>query len=123
MNQRRSLFAVVATAGLALALTLVTSVAEARVSWSVGIDVPGVAIGVAAPQPYYYAPPPVYYAPPQPVYAPPPVYYRQPRPVYYAPPVVVAPPVVYYRGGYGHGYGHRDRHDRYDRHDRRRDWR
>ena len=124
MIQRRSLYALAASAGVALAMLTTAGAAHAHggVSWSVGIGAPGVAVGVASPQPYY-APPPVYYAP-QPVYVPPPppVYYRPARPVYYAPPVVVAPPAVYYgggyRGGYGHGHRHHDRH-----HHRGRDWR
>jgi hypothetical protein len=66
--------------------------ASAGVSWSVGVNVPGVYIGAAAP--VYYPPAPVYY-PPAPVYYAPP-------PVVYAPPVVVRPPVRYY--GYGRPY-------------------
>ena len=95
--------------------------AQARdVYWSVGVGVPGVAVGVGAPQPYY-APAPVYMPPP-------PVYYR-PRPVYVAPPPVVygpppgayGPPPVYYGGGW------RDRDDwrryrRWHHRDRDRDW-
>lgn len=113
MIQRRSLYALVASAGVALAMLTASGAAQAHggVSWSIGIGTPGVAVGVAAPQPYYYSPPPAYYAP-QPVYVPPPpVYYRPARPVYYAPPVVVAPPAVYigggYRGGYRGGHHHR----------------
>lgn len=121
MIQRRSLYALAASAGVALAMLTAAGTAQAGggVSWSVGIGAPGVAVGVASPQPYYYAPPPAYYAP-QPVYVPPPppVYYRPARPVYYAPPVVVAPPAVYYGGGYRGGYGHGHRH-----HHRGRDWR
>lgn len=125
MTQRRSLSALVASAGVALALLAGSGVAQARdVSWSIGVGVPGVVIGAGggyAPPPVYYAPPPrpVYYSPPA-VYAPPPpVYYAPPpRPVYYAPPVVVAP-YGYYRDGGRH------RHDRgyYDRGHGRRDWR
>lgn len=117
MIQRRSLYAVIASAGVALAFLTGAGAAQAGagVSWSVGIGAPGMAVGVASPQPYYYAPAPVYYAPPT-YYAPPPppVYYRPARPVYYAPPVVVAPPTLYFRGGYrpGHGgpRGHGARH-------------
>lgn len=127
MIKNRSLYALAAAAGVALAALGGASTAQARdVNWSVGVSSPGVAIGVGngysvytSPAPIYYAPPPAYYAPPP----PPPVYYAPPRPVYYAPPVVVAPPGYgYYRGGGRHDRPHRhdrhDRHDRYDRHDR-----
>ncbi|RYF00226.1 MAG: hypothetical protein EOO32_07340, partial [Comamonadaceae bacterium] len=69
MTQRRSLYAIAASAGVALALLAGSGVAQARsdVSWSIGVGVPGVVVGAGGG----YAPPPVYYAPP-------------PRPVYYA---------------------------------------
>ena len=116
MNLVRSTFFKWAAAGAVAAAALFgASAATARsdVSWSVGINAPGVSLGVAAPT--YYAPPPVYYAPPPVYYRPaPPVYYR-PAPVYYAPPppVYYQPGPGYYRGydhgrGYGHGHGHRD---------------
>ena len=126
MTQRRSWFAAVASAGVALALLAGAGAAHARsdVYWSVGVGAPGVALGVGNAAPVYYAPPPpVYYAPPPVMYAPP--VYRAPRPVYYAPPVIVAPPVRYY-GGNGHWRGHHHRHDRRDYRDHRggrRDWR
>ena len=76
--------------------------ANGGVSWSLGINTPGVALGVAAPT--YYNPPPVYYNPP-PVYSNPAPVYVPPRPVYYSPPpVYVAPQPIYYgppRGYYG----------------------
>ena len=115
MNLVRSTFFKWAAAGaVATAALLGASAASARsdVSWSVGINAPGVSLGVAAPT--YYAPPPVYYAPPQ-VYAPPPVYYR-PAPVYYAPPPVYYRPAPGYYRGYGHGHGNGHGHGR-------RDWR
>jgi hypothetical protein len=68
--------------------------AQARgVNWSVGVNVPGVAIGVGAPA--YYAPYPSYYGG---YYAP--AYgayygYANYAPAYVAPPVYYAPPVVY----------------------------
>ncbi|SFD56498.1 hypothetical protein [Paracidovorax konjaci] len=108
MTKNRSLAAIAATAGMGLALLAASGAAQARdVFWSVGINSPGVVLGVGGgpgvvygPPPAYVAPPPVYYSPPAPVYyAPPPVAYVPPRPVYYAPP----PPVVY-GGGYGY-YG------------------
>ena len=102
MTKNRSLYAMVAATGVALAALGGAGAAHAHggVSWSVGIGVPGVVVGAsngygypayAAPAPVYVAPSPVYYTPP------PPVVYA-PRPVYYAPPpVVVAPSYGYYR--------------------------
>lgn len=109
MTQRRSWFAAVATAGMALALMAGAGTAQARsdVYWSVGVGAPGVAVGVGNAAPVYYAPPaPVYYAPPAPVY------YAPPRPVYYAPPAVMyAPPQQLYYGGHRHRH-HHHHHDR-----------
>jgi hypothetical protein len=103
-------FARLAASGLALAALMAAGAAQARgdVYWSVGVNSPGVALGVASAPPVYVAPPPVYYAPPPPVYvAPRPVYYGPP-PVYYAPrPVYRAAPPVVVVPGYGYGYGHR----------------
>ena len=109
ITQRRSWFAAVASAGVALALMAGAGTAQARsdVYWSVGVGAPGVAMGVGNAAPMYYAPPPpVYYAPPPEVYVP-------PRPVYYAP-----PPPVYYRGHDHHwrGHHHHDRHRGHDGH-------
>lgn len=113
MTVRRSLWAVVASAGVAAVLMLGAGSAQARgdVAWSVGIGVPGVVVGASNFGATVYAPPPV-------VYAPAPVY-RAPAPVYYAPPPVVYAPPVYYaprpywngHGRYkhrGHRHGHRD---------------
>ncbi len=89
---------ILATGLLALGALGAAGVAQARdVYWSVGVNSPGVAVGVGnAP---YYPPQPVYVAPP------PPVYYA-PRPVYYAPqPVYYGPPAVVYRPGWGGYYG------------------
>ncbi|MDH6165752.1 hypothetical protein M2282_000880 [Variovorax boronicumulans] len=113
MSLTRSTFFKWAAAGVvaAGALFAATSAsARSDVSWSVGVGLPGVAVGVGGPA-YYpapvYSPPPVYYAPPAPVYYnPPPVYYR-PAPVYYGPPAYYGP--RYYGGGYyrgGHRHGH-----------------
>jgi hypothetical protein len=101
------------TAGAAIAAGALFTAASANasgVSWSVGINAPGIAVGVAAPQPYY-APAPVYYAPPPVYYRPPPPVYYRPAPVYYGPPAprYYGPPRGYYRnhGHYGHGHrGH-----------------
>ena len=104
----RSVVLAGATATLALAALSFAGAAQARddVSFSVGIGVPGVSVGVTnaypvyAPQPVYVQPAPVYYQPA-------PVYY-QPRPVFVQPqPVYVAPQPVFY--GRPHGWhGHRD---------------
>ena len=116
MSQRRSWFAALASAGVALALMASAGTAQARndVYWSVGVGAPGLAVGVGNAAPIYYAPPPPVY------YAPPPVVYLPPRPVYYA------PPTVYY-GGHGHWRGHRHHHHRghdgHRGHRGHRDWR
>jgi len=114
MSPTRSTFFKWAATGLVAAGALFAATsASARgdVSWSIGVGVPGVAVGVGAPAyypaPVYVPPAPVYYAPPPPVYyrPPPPVYYR-PAPVYYGPPAYYGP--GYYGRGYyrGHGHGH-----------------
>lgn len=77
-----------------------TSVAQARgVAWSVGLNVPGVSIGVGNPYGYGYGGygyyPPAAYAPPV---------YVQPQPVYYAPPAYYVSPRVLYRPAYYGGY-------------------
>lgn len=92
-------------ATLAVAAFGFAGAAQARdnVSFSVGIGVPGVQVGVtnAYPvyqQPVYVQPAPVYVQP-RPVYVPRPVYYG-PQPVYYA------PQPVYVRPGRHHGHRH-----------------
>lgn len=111
MTKTRWIQRAAAMAGVAAALLAGAGAAQARdVYWSVGVNSPGVSVGVAnGGYPVYVAPAPVY-APPAPVYyAPPP-----PRPVYYAPPAPVyyAPPPGYY---YGHRHHHHRHHDRWDR--------
>ncbi|MEO6016744.1 MAG: hypothetical protein ABIP46_05770 [Polaromonas sp.] len=104
----------VAMAGVAATLALAAmgfaGAAQARdnVSFSVGIGVPGVAVGVTNAYPVYQQP--VYVQPAPVYYQPAPVYYR-PAPVYYQPaPVYVAPQPVYYgrphgwHGRHGGGY-------------------
>ena len=118
MTMSRSSLLKIAAAGAVASVALFgTASASANgVSWSVGVNVPGVAIGVAAPQPYYVAPQRYYAPPPQAYYPPAPVYYQQRPPVYYnnvAPVYYAPPPPVYY--GPGPGYYHRHQH--------RRDWR
>jgi len=90
---RSTFFKWAAAGAVAAGALFAASSASAGVSWSVGINAPGVAVGVANPG-YYYPPAPVYVAPP------PPVYYR-PAPVYYAPPPVYVAPRPVYRPYYG----------------------
>ncbi|QDL36454.1 hypothetical protein [Rhodoferax sediminis] len=116
MSPNRSTLVKWAAAGtVAVGALFTVASANAEVNWSVGVSVPGVAVGVLnppvyyMPAPVYAAPPPVYYQPaPRVYYRPPPVYYR-PAPVYYGPPT----PVYY---GPGYGYRHYDRRD-WDDHD------
>jgi hypothetical protein len=78
---------IVTLAAGAWAFSGIATQANARgndVYWSIGVNSPGVAVGVSNGPPVYYAPPPVYYAPRPIYYAPPPVYYAPP-PAYYAP--------------------------------------
>ena len=114
MTKTRSIYAMAAAAGVALALLSGAGTAQARdVYWSVGVNSPGVALGVSnGGYPVYVAPAPVYYAPPPP---PRPVYYTAPAPVYYAP-----PPGHYYREHRHHRHHHRGHrgHRDYDRWDR-----
>lgn len=97
----------------AWALSGIATQAQARggndVYWSIGVNSPGVAVGVSNAPPVYYAPRPIYYAPRPIYYAPPPVYYAPP-PAYYAPRPV-------YRSHWGHGprwddrrHGHKHGH-------------
>ena len=103
MSLTRSTFFKFAAAGAVAAgalFTMASANARGDVSWSVGINAPGIAVGVAAPPVYYAPPPPVYYRPA-------PVYYGPPAPVYYS-----QPPGYYrnYYRGHGHGHGHRHGH-------------
>jgi len=121
MTKTRSIYAMAAAAGVALALLAGAGTAQARdVYWSVGVNSPGVALGVSnGGYPVYVAPAPVYVAP-QPIYyqPPPPVYYAPPRPVYYAPSTYYAQPPGFYYRDRGHRHGHRGRGDWGDRWDR-----
>jgi hypothetical protein len=121
MKTSRKFISLAATGALALAALGMSGAAQARdhVAWSIGIGVPGVALGVGNAPVYYQQP--VYQ---QPIYAPQPtVYYSQPPVIYQQPPVVyapapyyrtvyVAPPVIYRGWGGPHYHGHRgwDRH-------------
>jgi hypothetical protein len=121
-SAKRSAMIAGATAALAIAAMGFASSAEARgdVSFSVGVGLPGVAVGVTNaypvyggyPQPIYVEPAPVYVQP-RPVYVQPAPVYYEPPPVYYRPrPVYVQPAPVYYDRPHGwqgrHGY-YRDR--------------
>ncbi|MDM0074890.1 hypothetical protein QTH90_10895 [Variovorax sp. J2P1-59] len=103
-----------AATAIAAGALFVAASANAEVNWSVGINVPGVAVGVAEPAPIYYEPAPVYSRPAPIYYQPaPPVYYqRPPPPAYYAPaPVYYGPPAPYYDGR-GERWRHRHHHGR-----------
>ena len=102
----------------AWALSAMGSQAHARsdVHWSIGVNTPGVVVGVSNAPPVYYGPPPVYYGPPPVYYAPRPIYYA-PRPIYYGPPPVYYAPRPVYRSGWGPAPRWDGR--RYDRHDHR----
>jgi len=123
----------------AWALSVGASPAQARdVYWSIGVNSPGVSMGVSNARPVYVQPPVVvYHRPPPVVYhtaptvvvqQPPVVVYRpyQPYPSRHVQPaVVVQGPVVVYPGWDDRRYrrDRRDRHghdDRYSRYDDRR---
>lgn len=113
MNLQRFAFLKWAAVGTAAAGALFAAAsAHAGTNWSVGINVPGVAVGIADPGPVYYQPAPVYVQPAQVYTPPPPVYYR-PAPVYQPAPVYYGPPPAYY-GPPGERWRHRHHH--------RRDW-
>lgn len=92
----------------ALAVLGFAGAAQARdnVYWSIGVESPGIAVGVTNARPVYVQPAPVYVYP-QPVYVQPAPVYVQPRPVY------VVPAPVYYGRPYGwhKKHGHHDRDD------------
>ncbi len=113
--------------GLAAGLLALAAVpaAHANVNWAVGVSLPGVHVGVAAPQRVVYVQPGSRYVQPAPAYVPqtvmtyppavmPPVVYGQP--VY--PPVVYAPAPAYRPWGHGgwhhhHGHGYGREHGGY----------
>jgi len=139
VGYRPAVFRIMATAVLAAgawALSVGASTAQARdVYWSVGVNSPGVSVGVSNAPPVYYQPPAVvYHRPPPVVYqtAPtviyqPPVVVHRPYPSRHVQPVVVVQgPVLAYPGLDDRRYRHErrdrqdwhDRKDRYQRHDR-----
>jgi len=108
-----------------LGLVAVAAVGTAQasgVNWSIGIQSPGVAVGVSNSRPVAVYPQPVYA---QPVYGAP--VYVQPQPVYQVQPVVTygRPVVVYQPAPVWVPPGHRHDHRRgwRDRDDDRRHWR
>ncbi len=117
-----------ATAALALVAMGFAGGAHARdnVYWSVGVNSPGVSVGVTNGAPVYVAQTPVYvqpapvYVQPTPVYVPRPVLI-QPRPVYVQPTAVYVQPAPVYQQGWappGQAYGWHKKHRHNDRDDR-----
>lgn len=107
-NTNRSGLVAGAAASLALAAMGFAGAAQARdnVSFSLGIGVPGVQVGVTNAYPVYAQPAPVYYQP-APVYVQPAPVYYQPRPYFYEQPQVVYVQPGYRNGWYrNHGEGH-----------------
>lgn len=105
---KRALLMAGATAALALAAMGFSGGAQARdnVSFSVGVVIPGVHVGVTNAYPVYTQP---VYVQPQAVYMHPHPVYMQPAPVYLQPrPVYIQPAPVYY----GPPHGWRKRHGR-----------
>ena len=107
LNQWR----VAVCAGGLLALAAAGSAQARDVHWSIGIQSPGVSVGVSSQAPVVVYPQPVYVYP-QPVYQvrPPQRGYVQPVVVYPA-----APVAVWGHPGHGHRHGHKHRPDRWDR--------
>jgi hypothetical protein len=128
----------VALAAGAWALSVAVAPVHARdVYFSIGVNTPGVSVGVSNAPPVVYHPPAVVHYPPPTVHYPPPVvHYPQPvvvqpapvvypRPVLVYPqppamigrPVVVTPQPIYYdrprHPGHRHGHHKGDRHHRH----------
>lgn len=121
-----------ALAASAWAMSTVATQAHARgdVYWSIGVNSPGVAVGVSNAPPVYVNQYPVYeerypvYRERRPVYQRPIVV--QPRPVVVYPQPIYVQPRPYYRAGWGHGPRWDDRrhghHKRHHGHRGGRDW-
>lgn len=124
MKINRSASSLVAVGALALAAVGMASSAQAGdVFWSVGVNSPGLQVGVANGAPMLMVQQPVY-AQPYPVYSEPRVVYRQPRVVYEEPRqvVYVRPAPVYiaqpqYVQFEGRHRGHRHGKDRFESRD------
>ena len=115
---RSTFFKWAAASVLASGALFAAASANAQVNWSVGVNAPGVSIGVAEPGPVYYEPAPVYSRPAPVYYQPaPPVYYRPAPPVYARPePVYYGPPAqAYYEPGDRWRHRHHDHRDWDDR--------
>lgn len=121
--------AVVAASAGVWALTGAASVAQARdnVYWSIGVNSPGVSVGVTNTRPVaVYPAPVVVHSPPPVIYHPMPSRSVRPVVVHTPPPVVVyGPPPRHHRHwdrhpGKGHKHGHRRWRDDDDRDDHRR---
>jgi hypothetical protein len=102
---RRNILRIAAAGAVAVGALFAAGSASAAMSWSIGVNIPGVV--VSEPAPVYYEPAPVY-SPPAPVY-------YQPPPVRYRPPAVYEPAPVYYEPG--PRWGHEERREW-----RRREW-
>ncbi|WP_305362889.1 hypothetical protein [Hydrogenophaga sp.] len=106
--------ALLALAAAGWAASTGTAQARDNVYWSIGVNSPGVAVGVSN-APVYHQPYVIQHQP---------VIVHQPYPYGYVRPVVVAPAPVYYYPGRGYGPRWDDRRDwRHDRRHDRRDWR
>lgn len=130
LSAKRSALIAGASAALAIAAMGFTTSADARgdVSFSIGVGLPGVAVGVGNAYPVYGGYPQPVYIEQAPVYVQPRPVYVQPAPVYYGPPpvyyqprtVYVQPAPVYYgrpngwQGRHGGYYRNHDDDDRYE---------
>ena len=133
LSAKRSAMIAGASAALAIAAMGFATSADARgdVSFSVGVGLPGIAVGVGNAYPVYGGYPQPVYVEQAPVYVQPRPVYVQPAPVYYGPPpvyyqprtVYVQPAPVYYgrpNGWQGRHGGYYRNHDDDDRHEGRR---
>ena len=112
MKSIRSVVGKAALAAMAVLGFAGAAQAAGNVYLSVGVDSPGVVVGVSNARPVYVQPAPVYYQP-QPVYMQPAPVYYQPQPVYVQPaPVYYGRPYEHRRHHRGHGYGH-NKHQAY----------
>ncbi|WP_291010508.1 hypothetical protein [Hydrogenophaga sp.] len=112
------------------AWALSAGAAQARgdtdVYWSIGINQPGVSVGVSNAPPVVYREPRVVYREPVVVYREPRVVYREPRVVYQRPVVVAPAPVIYQSWGHPRfddrrGYKKHKWHKRQERYESRYD--
>lgn len=115
MKIHRSASSLVAVGALALAAVgMATSAQAGDVFWSIGVNSPGVQLGVANGAPMVMVP---VYAEPRVVYRQPRVVYEEPRQVVYvrqAPVYIAQPQYVQFEGRHR---GHRHGKDRYESRD------